>query len=180
MLTNFCLTSSITMMHRPTIDLSPAVESAVQTFLANSKGLMPWSSKSMPRPKMNDWTFRFFSGSNLPGFKRSTQLEMKMLHGKTKTPALLGIGEISVGLSASMKFLLFEVPSVSFLWIEHCYLHAGLSWGHFEKLLDSNLLAAISRAIWTNRDTIVNLHKCSVGHASKSRQMRLTSKIRTW
>ena len=78
------------MMHRPTIDLSPAVESAVQTFLAKSKGLMPWSSKSMPRPKMNDCTFR----SNLPGFKKSTQLEMKMLHGNTKTPALLGIGEI--------------------------------------------------------------------------------------
>ena len=112
MLTNFCLTSSIAMMHRPTVDLSQAVESACANFSnANSKGLMPWSSESMPRPKRLNFSCFFpFEFSQL---QKITRLENAAW--KYWDSGIAGNWWDPVRLPASMKFLFFEVPSVSFV-----------------------------------------------------------------
>ena len=95
---------------------------------ANSKGLMPWSSKSMPRPKRLNFSCFFFpfEPSQL---QKITQLEN--VAWKYWDSGIAGNWWDPVRLPASMKFLFFEVPRVSFVnfsLLPACWLELRSFW----------------------------------------------------
>ena len=137
MLTNFCLTSSITMMHRPTVDLSQAVESAVQTFPTPT--LKAWCH-GVPKAcrDLNDWIFRVFFPFEPSQLQKITQLEN--VAWKYWDSGIAGNWWDPVRLPASMKFLFFEVPSYRvYLFCEFFTVTCMLAWA--EVILKSFLVS---------------------------------------
>lgn len=129
MLTNFCLTSSITMMHRPTVDLSQAIESAVQTFPTPT--LKAWCHGVLKacRDLKTTELFVFFFPFEPSQLQKITQLEN--VAWKYWDSGIAGNWWDPVRLPVSMKFLLFEVPSVSFVnfsLLPACWLELRSFW----------------------------------------------------